>query len=213
MLIKITNLFYFIASISYFLPLFVVMGKRRIPNSPLFLYIIINILSVSASYFFLIYFSNSFPIFHFSVLASTAVLFYYFKTRDLYYQSTYNFMIVLLITLFMFDLFLLDGICENNFYTTVFSNTCLTFFSLRQLFFLLNDDKNESLFFFESNFYIAISILILNSSSFFFSILESKIRALENKLFLFYTLPFFFVFILIHNVLLSVGLWKKLKIY
>jgi hypothetical protein len=212
MLLKIKDISYFLASISYLFPLVIFLLKRRIMNSPLFFYVKINILSVILSYIFLIYYSNSFPIFHFSVFLSTAVLIYYFKIKELIYQSVYNLLFVFLSVSFIIDIFLFNGIWGNNFYTTIYSNLCLTLLSLRQLFVILDEEDKRSLFTFEWSFYITVSILILNSSSFFFSIFEDRIRSLENNLFL-YTFPIYMSFIFIHNFFLSIGLWKKQKVY
>lgn len=212
MLIEINDISYFIASVSYFFPVVTLIIKRQIGNLPLFFYVLINLLSVLLSYIFLIYLSNSFPIFHLSVFLSTAMLIFYLKVGDPKYQWVYKLMFIYLCGFFIMDIFLLKGIWENNFYTTVFSNICLALLSLRQLFILLNEDENGNLFSFESSFYIAISILILNSSTFFFSVLESRIRAIENEIFMLYTFPLFMFFIIIHNCILSIGLWKKQKV-
>jgi len=212
MISEINDISYFLASLSYLFPFIVILMKRRFINSPLFFYILFNILSVYLSYVFIIYFSNSFPIFHFSVFLSSTVLIYYFKRSDIKYHFLYNLLFVFLIVSFMIDIFLFNGIWGNNFYTTIYSNICLTILSLRQLFVILGEEDNRSLFYFEWSFYIAISILILNSSSFFFSIFEDRIRSLENNLFL-YTFPVFMCFIFIHNIFLSIGLWKKQKVY
>ncbi len=212
MLLKIKDISYILASISYLLPLVIFLLKRRIINSPLFYYVQMNIISVLLSYVFLICFSNSFPIFHFSVYLTTAVLIYYFKVRDLFYHRAYNLTFVFLTVSFIMDIFFFNGIWGNNFCTTIYSNTFLSLLSLPQLYYILHEEQKTSLFSFESSFYIAISILILNSSSFFFSIFEDRIRALENNLFLF-TFPIFMFFILIHNIFLSIGLWKNQKVY
>jgi hypothetical protein len=60
---------------------------------------------------------------------------------------------------------------------------------------------------FESNFYISMSFFILNTSVFFFSIIEYKIRSEASSLF--YVSYFALLFIqLIHLIILSFGIWK-----
>ena len=207
MLQKINFLAYAFGLISYLSP-FIVLLKRREFRSPLFLYSLINLLAVILSLLFLIYFSNSFPVFHFAIFLSTSVLFFYFYRLDKEFPVFYGLSFLVLLLSFVIEIIFVKGLWQNNILTTLVSNFSLTIISLRQLYIILKEEVIREISHLESIFYISISILVFNSSSFFFSILETQIRSEINELFLF-TFPLFMFFTVLFNVLFSVGLWKR----
>lgn len=208
---ELLDILFYVASTSYLLPLIFFSYKGRNLFSPLLFYISLNLLSTITSYFFSLYFYNTYPVFHFAVFLTTISLIRYYLSNDQRYRIVYQIGLFIQAILFLYEVFLLYGLWQNNFYSTVFSNVIMTLFSLRGLFVLFKSDNIVEIRFLESKFYIFTSILIFNSSSFFFSLLENQIRSAETSLF-YVTVPLFLVLILIHNILLSIGLWKQAKV-
>lgn len=210
MLDFINDFLYYFGLLTFLIPVIIFLFKRRRILSPLGFYILINAFSAGLSYAFLVVFSNSYPVFHLSVFLSSVSLVWYYKNGDFKYSISYLVVILFFAILFISDVFVFKGLWQNNFVTTIFSNVCLTLLSLRHLYILLSESNIRDVFLLEEKFFIAISILIFNSSSFFFSLLENEIRSDENEFFLI-TFPLFAVFTILHNVLISIGLWKQAK--
>jgi hypothetical protein len=211
MLFELIDNLYYLGSISYALPCLVLILKRRRIDSPLHIYVFINAIGSLVAYFFHHFCSNSFPVYHFSVFLSAICLLSYFYSKDSKFFNFYLLGFITLCVTFFVDLFNPQGIWGNNFFTTVFSNVILTLFSLRSLYLLLSDEKQQLSELIEYKFYTSVAVLIINSSSFFFSILENQIRNSESKLF-FYSIPFLLIFNILFNILLSIGLWKQAKV-
>lgn len=212
MIFIINDILYYLGVLTFVIPVSLIFVKRRILISPLFAYVSLNFISVILAFLFNLHYSNSYPIFHLSVLLTTIVLILYFKKEDSNCPILYQLVLVLIIFSSYIDIFELNGLWSNNFISTLLSNFSLTIMSLRNLYVIFNNDLLTNLLHLESRFYIAISIFVFNSSSFFFSIFENQIRSVENDLFLI-TFPLFSVFTILHNILLTLGLWKLQKAY
>lgn len=207
MLQNFNLIIYYLGSVTFIAPLILVFLKRRIFFSPLTFYIFISFLSVIFSYIFSVYFSNAYPVFHFTILLNCTSLLWYFKSQDISYGKVYIALIILLVLFSISDLNS-NGLWKNNFQTSIFSNVCLTMVSLRYLYLVLNDNSVDDIFHFESRFYIAFSIFILNATSFFFSILENQIRSELSEVFL-VTFPLYMLFNMLHNLFITLGIWKQ----
>lgn len=209
MLEKLNLIMYYFGSITFIAPLLLVFIKRRKLISPLAVYVLINFISVIFSHIFSVYFSNAYPVFHFTILLNCTALLLYFARQDRSLKKIYYVLFVLLVLFSISDL-ISFGLWRNNLQTSIFSNVCLTIASLRNLYLILNDNSVWDIWLFESKFYVAISIFILNASSFFFSILENQIRSELSAVFLI-TFPLYMLFNLFHNLFISIGIWKEMN--
>ena len=210
MLSLIIDTLFYLSAVSYLFPALLIFLKRRKLLSPLSLCILTNVLGALLSYFFTFEYQNSYPVYHFSILLTSFFLVQFLKPFDQNFSSVYSICSSLIFLSFLLDLYL-NGLWNNNFLTTISSNVILTVLALRNLYLLLNKEDNLTLESLESNFYIFISILVVNSASFFFSVLENQIRVSENELFLM-TIPMLFVINILFNIILSIGLWKSSKV-
>lgn len=208
---EFVDILFYVASTSYVLPMIFIFFRRRSTYSPLFYYIVLNVISTIVSLYFNIRFGNAYPVFHFSIFLTSLLLIRFYQNNDPKYQKVYLLFMLILFLIFSSEMLFLDGIWQNNFYSTIYVNVLMTFLSFRGLFILFNSNENNEIKILESKFYIYIAILIFNSSSFFFSILENQIRSAETYLF-YITIPLFLILIIVHNILLSIGLWKQAKV-
>ncbi len=209
MLIKLNFYIYYIGLLTFLFPFVGLIIKRQLIELPLLLYSILNLLSVSLSYLFLVLYNNSFPIFHISILLNSYTLIWYFSKQDLRFQLFYKSLFLILIILFFYDI-LISGIWNNNFLTSLFSNVFLSLIALRNLQITLDYDLFEYKNRLETKFYISLAIFIINSTSFYFSILENQIRSELDELFLI-TFPLFMLFNIIHNFLIGLAFWKEVN--
>lgn len=210
MFLKLFDWLYYFSAISYIFPALVALIKGRKLFSPLSLFIFISLFASILSFYFTFEYQNSYPVYHFSILLTSFFLVQFLKPFDKNFSSVYSICSSLIFLFFLLDLNL-NGLWNNNFFTTISSNVILTVLAIRNLYLLLNKEDNLTLESLESNFYIFISILVVNSASFFFSVLENQIRVSENELFLM-TIPMLFIINILFNIILSIGLWKSSKV-
>jgi hypothetical protein len=184
------------------------MNQRRpLVKSPLVFYLISNVLLIILSNIFQYYFHNCYPVFHISTLISGGLILLILK--DMSVDNKILIMIFQFVLLFLCisDTFFISSIWLNNSLSNICMNIMIAITSylviLEQVkITTLKDDTK-----FESNFYISMSFFILNTSVFFFSIIEHKIRSEASSLF--YVSYFALLFIqLIHLIILSFGIWK-----
>ncbi|MEN9303876.1 MAG: hypothetical protein RL264_2305 [Bacteroidota bacterium] len=211
MLSNVINILYYSGLVFYFLPVLMIFSKRRLNISPLFYFTSINLISVFISYYFTLRFSNSYPVFHLSVPINSVFMLRYFQLLEQNSRISFKLGYFSIALVFLIDL-IYSGIWYNNIVTTLFTNVLFTFLSCKSLLFLLKSNNDFELVTFESKFYILISILILNSSSFFFSILETEIRNDTGDFFSF-SISFLLVINILFNIFISIGLWKQNKVY
>jgi hypothetical protein len=173
------------------------------------MYIILNILTVTISYIFTLKYQNSYPVFHFSVPASSILIIRYFQVLNNKRNNLIYFSYLLIVIAFIFDL-ALNGVWQNNFITTLTSNILFTIFSYRRLVLILKRNFEINMISIEAEFYILFALLILNATSFFFSILETEIRDDKGDFFGF-SISFLLLINILFNIFLSIGIWKQNK--
>lgn len=184
------------------------MNQRRpLVKSPLVFYLISNVLLIILANFFQYYFQNCYPVFHISTLISGSLILLILKDMSGHNKILITIFQFVLLFLCISDTFFISSIWLNNSLSNICMNIMVAITSylviLEQVkITTLKDDTK-----FESNFYISMSFFILNTSVFFFSIIEYKIRSEASSLF--YVSYFALLFIqLIHLIILSFGIWK-----
>jgi hypothetical protein len=212
MLDFIYYLFSYGGAISFFIPVlvFCTVKKNLIKeNSALFTLVFFNLFFTLLGYIPQIIYKNCYPVFHVSIPILTLLTINYFWRKGI---STFIAVILasIVLLLFVYESIYLNKWFENNMLITVFSNMCISMLSLYNLYtiFTYEDEKNNQ---FKSLFFISSGLFISNTSSFFFSLNEDKIRS-EDYLVLFqYVFPVFLFLIMLQNALISWGIWITQK--
>ena len=210
MLDFIYYLFSYGSIISFFIPVLVFCTVRKTlikENSALFTLVFFNLFFTLLGYIPQIIYKNCYPVFHVSTPILTLLTINYFWRKGI---STFIAVILasIVLLLFVYESIYLNKWFENNMLITVFSNMCISMLSLYHLYTIFtyeNENNNQ----FKSLFFISSGLFISNTSSFFFSLNEDKIRS-EDYLFQF-VFPVFLFLITLQNVLISWGIWTTQK--
>ncbi len=207
MLDFIYYLFSYGGTITYFLPvlIFCTVKKTLIKeNSALFAWVFFNLFFTLLGYIPQIIYKNSYPVFHVSIPILTLLTINYFWRKGISNLITIILASIVLL-LFVYESIYLNKWFQNNLLSTVFSNVCISLLSLHHLYTIFtyeNEQDNQ----FKSLFFISSGLFISNTSSFFFSLNEDKIRS-EDYLVLFqYVFPVFMFIYILQNVLISWGI-------
>ena len=214
MLDFIYYLFSYGGTISFFIPVLVFCTVRKTlikENSALFTLVFFNLFFTLLGYIPQIIYKNCYPVFHVSTPILTLLTINYFWRKGI---STFITVILasIVLLLFVYESIYLNNWFENNMLITVFSNMCISMLSLNHLYIIFtNENENEKNNQFKSLFFISSGLFISNTSSFFFSLNEDKIRS-EDYLVLFqYVFPVFLFIYILQNVLISWGIWITQK--
>ncbi len=180
-------------------------------NSALFAWVFFNLFFTLLGYIPQIIYKNSYPVFHVSIPILTLLTINYFWRKGIStFITVISASIVLL--LFIYESIYLNNWFENNLLIAVFSNMCISMLSLYHLYIIfIKENENEQDNQFKSLFFISSGLFMSNTSSFFFSLNEDKIRS-EDYLVLFqYVFPVFMFIYILQNVLISWGIWITQK--
>ncbi len=202
--------YYLVQAIS-FLPLFIYLKWQKGCNfffTPLFLYVSINFILILTSNFFEIFYKNTFPIFHISTISLGALMILILRSFSSKNKAYCNLGLFLLITIYLIDFFIFGGFWENNYISNIAMNIIVSAMSVMVIFDLINLEDDVIPNQLEGKFYIAISFFVYNSTTFFFSLIEHKIRTEISSLFYVSYLSYLFLE-LVHYALLSFGIWKS----
>ena len=212
MLDFIYYLFSYGCTISFFIPVLVFCTVKKTlikENSALFTLVFFNLFFTFLAILSQVIYTNSYPAFHVSIPILTLLTINYFWRKGI---STFIAVILasIVLLLFVYESIYLNKWFENNMLITVFSNMCISMLSLYNLYtiFTYEDEKNNQ---FKSLFFISSGLFISNTSSFFFSLNEDKIRSEDYLVLNQYVFPVFWFLIILQNVLISVGIWTTQK--
>lgn len=202
--------YYLVQAIS-FIPLFIYLNWYKGRNfyfTPLFLYVSVNFILILTSNIFEIYLKNTFPVFQISTISLGVLMILILRKFSSKNKGYYNFGFLLLITTCLIDFYFIGGFWENNYTSNLAMNIIVSALSVIVIFDLINLEDDISPNQLEGKFYIAISFFVYNSSTFFFSLIEHKIRTEISSLFYVSYLSYLFLE-LVHYALLSFGIWKS----
>jgi hypothetical protein len=214
MLDFIYYLFSYGSIISFFIPVLVFCTVRKTlikENSALFTLVFFNLCFTFLAILSQEIYTNCYPAYHVSTPILTLLTINYFWRKGIStFIAVISASIVLL--LFIYESIYLNNWFENNLLIAVFSNMCISMLSLYHLYIIFtNENENENNNQFKSLFFISSGLFISNTSSFFFSLNENKIRS-EDYLVLFqYVFPVFMFIYILQNALISWGIWTTQK--
>ncbi len=209
MLDFIYDLFSYGSIISFFIPVLVFCTVRKTlikENSALFTLVFFNLFFTFLAILSQEIYTNCYPAFHVSTPILTLLTINYFWRKGIStFITVISASIVLL--LFIYESIYLNKWFQNNLLIAVFSNMCISMLSLYHLYLIfINENENEQDNQFKSLFFISSGLFMSNTSSFFFSLNEDKIRS-EDYLVLFqYVFPVFMFIYILQNVLISWGI-------
>ena len=214
MLDFIYYLFSYGCTISFFIPVLVFCTVKKTlikENSALFTLVFFNLFFTLLAILSQEIYTNCYPAFHVSTPILTLLTINYFWRKGISNLiAVISASIVLL--LFIYESIYLNNWFENNLLIAVFSNMCISMLSLYHLYIIfIKENENEQDYQFKSLFFISSGLFMSNTSSFFFSLNEDKIRS-EDYLVLFqYVFPVFMFIYILQNVLISWGIWITQK--